>query len=331
MTAGSLYLLRLGFNNGFPLFSSIDRFAYLEKLDSPTYEGLLRNRLVIVPFIGALFAVPAYRSRGALLVVWLLATSVVFGEKFGSLLMILTVFAIPFGLVYIANDRPIPIRPIVAISLAVVAITTPAVLVAYGALNNFDAAVERYGQRVALQGQLWYVTDHRYLAAGRLDDQAVAADIASWVRPGEQDATTAGTRFGLYYVMQRFTSSRMLGWTMESGNGFIGSLYPYLLIATGMIGLLIISSIIAVYHALLMRLLASSFAQANWIAGILLGRVMSSFYATYATGFLWNIFGIKTLATLAAGIFLNWEGARSTSVTRKILRAASNRVNRRAS
>lgn len=325
MGAATLYLVRLGINNGFPLISHIDRFAFLDKINSPIYSAWMTNRTVLVPFIGALACIPGYRLRGALLLVWLLALSVLFGEKFTSLLMILSIFSIPVGLVHIANDRAIPTGAIGGISLAVVVVTVPAVLIAYGALTNFDHAVQRYGQRVALQGQLWYVTDEKYLAATRFDDRAIGADVSSWMQPGEQDATKAGTRFGLYYVMQPFTDSRLLGWAMEGGTGFVFSLYPYLLMTMGMTGLLIVSSIIAVFHAFVMKMLAQSIAESNWIASVLFGRAMSSLYGGYTTGFLWNFFGIKNLLTLAVALFIMWEGQRRDSRVRKLMDAASRR------
>lgn len=327
--ASSLYLIRLGINNGFPLFQHIDRFVYLAKVDSPIYTAFLRNRLVAVPFVGALFAVPKYRLRALVFLVWLLATSIIFGEKFGSLLMIISVFSIPAGLVHIANDRPIPLRRVAMLSGAIVVVTIPAVLVAYGALENFAAAKQRYEQRVALQGQLWYVADNKYLAFARFDDQALAADVASWVTLDEQDSRSAGTRYGLFYVMSRFTDSRTLGYTMEGGNGFVFSLYPYLLIASGVLGVLIVSTIIAIYHALLMRFLALSFAGSNWIAAIAFGRVMSSIYGLYAGGFLYNIFGLKSLATFAFGLFILWEFGQPHSKSRKLTQALARKVQER--
>lgn len=321
----TVYLVRLGINNGFPLISHIDRFAYLEKINSPIYSAWITNRLVLVPFVGVLFGTPRYRLQGALLLVWLLAFSILFGEKFTSLLMILSVFSIPAGLVHIANDRPIPTGVIGAIALGVVTITVPAVLIAYGALTDFDAAAKRYGDRVALQGQLWYVTDNRYLAVARLDDRALGADVATWLRPGEQDATKVGTRFGLYYVMQRFTPSRTMGWTMEGGGGFVFSLYPYLLLTMGIVGLLFVSSLIAIFHAWVMRMLAQTLAETNWIASILFGRVLSSIYAGYSTGYMWNFFGIKNLVTLAVALFLVHEGQRRDSKVRRMMNALARR------
>lgn len=325
MTFGTLYLIRLGINNGFPLLSHIDRFVYLEKVDSPIYSAWMSNRIVMVPFMGALFAVPRYRLQGGLLMVWLLATSILFGEKFTSLLMILSVFSIPAGLAHIANDRLIPTGLIGGVALAVVLVTVPAVLVAYGALNDFDAATKRYGERVALQGQLWFLADSKYLAVAKLDDRAIASDVTSWLKPGEQDATKAGTRFGLYYVMQRFTPSRTMGWTMEAGGGFVFSLYPYFLMAMGIVGLLVMSSLIAIFHAWIMRMLAQCLAEANWIAAILFGRVLSSIYAGYSTGYMWNFFGVKSILTIAVALFLTWEGQRRDSRVRQMMQALARR------
>ncbi|MEH3102703.1 MAG: DUF6418 domain-containing protein [Sphingomonas phyllosphaerae] len=325
MGAASLYLVRLGINNGFPLLDHLDRFAYLRKIDSPIYSAWMTNRPVLVPFIGALFCVPGYRVRAALILVWLLALSVLFGEKFTSLLMILSIFSIPVGLVHIANDRAIPTGAIGAIVVAIVVVTVPAVLIAYGALTDVDAAVQKYGQRVALQGQLWFVADDKYLTNARFDDRAIGADVASWMTPGAQNAEGAGTRFGLYYVMQRFTPSRLLGWAMEGGTGFVFSLYPYLLMTMGIAGLLLVSSLLAAFHAFVMRMVAQSIAESNWIASILFGRAMSSLYGGYTTGFLWNFFGIKNLVTIAVALFLIWEGRRRDSRVRRMMQALARR------
>jgi hypothetical protein len=312
----SAYLIRLGINNGFPVFSGADRFEYLLTLDSPYYTAWLLNRLVLVPFIGVLFALPGYRLRAIAMIAWLLIASIIFGEKFTSLLMIFSVFAIPAGLVHIANGRPIPLTKVLGIAAAIVVITVPAVFIAYGATTNVNGAAQRYGERVALQGQLWYRADQKYLNTSNFDDRAIAADIASWFKPGEQNAIKAGTRFGLYYVMEKFTPSRIMGWAMETGNGFVFSLYPYLLMTMGMIGLLIVSSLLALFHAWVMRILAVALATPSWLASIAFGRVMSSFYAGYSTGFLWNMFGIKIIVTVIIGVGLLWESRRSASISR---------------
>ncbi len=321
----TIYLARLAITNGTPLFDHIDRFAYLEKINSPIYRGFLYNRTILIPFVGALFALPTYRLKALLYLFWLLATSIVFGEKFTSLLMIISIFAVPAGLLHIANDRPIPIRPIAFIATIIVVVTVPAILLTYGALEDFPGAVQRYGQRVALQGQLWYQGDLHYLKAFAYEDRVFSADLATWLNPSAQTAENAGSRFGLYYVMQPFTASRLLGWAQEGGTGFVFSLYPYLLRVFGMFGLTIFGIVIALYHAVIMRLLAASLAEASWLAALLFGRCMTTIYAAYTTGYLWNAFGLMPLAYLAAGAFLLWESRRANSVTKNAIGSLAKR------
>lgn len=317
----TLLLLWVGVENGFPLLANIDRFAYERRVDSGFYGAFMRNRLVLVPFIGALLALPRYRRRAAGLTLWLLAVSILFGEKFTSLVLIVSMVGIPAVLVHIAQDRPIPVRALAIGSAIIAAITVPAVLLAYGAATDLDRAMQRYADRTALQGQLWYQTDRSHAQPLAFDKVALSADVATWLSPDAQDPTIVRTDFGRYYVMKQFTSWEYLLGLMKLNSGFVFSLYPYLLMTTGAVGMLISSTIIALYHALILLLLSRSLARANWIAALLLGRVVNSTYATYADGYLWNILGIKTVATIALALFFLWELGRPRSALRALARA----------
>lgn len=314
----SLLLLWVGFENGFPLLGTIDRFSYERRVETPLYGAFMRNRLVLVPFIGALLGLPRYRARAAGLTVWLLAVSILFGEKFTSLTLIISMVGIPAVLVHIAFGRPIPVRSLVIGSVVITALTIPAVLLAYGAASDLDVAMQRYADRTALQGQLWYQTEKAYAQPVAFDKVALSADMATWFSPSAQDPSIVRTDFGLYYVMKRFTSWEFMLGQMKLSTGFVFSLYPYLMMTTGVAGMILVSTFIALYHALILILLSQSLARANWIAALLLGRVVNSLYATYADGYLWNILGIKTLATIAFGLFFLWEMGRRGSILRAI-------------
>jgi hypothetical protein len=93
----------------------------------------------------------------------------------------------------------------------------------------------------------------------------------------------------------------------------------------GIVGLLFVSSLIAVFHAWVMRMLAQTLADTNWIASILFGRVLSSIYAGYSTGYMWNFLGIKNLLTLAVALFLAWEGQRRGSRVRAMMNSIARR------
>lgn len=319
----TLFLVGLGLKNGFPLLAHIDRFAYERQVDSPIYGGFIRNRLVLVPFVGALLALPGYRVRAAAYTVWLLGISILFGEKFTSLVMILSMVGIPAVLIHVANNRPIPVRTLGLGTAAIVAITIPAVLMAYGAASNLDLALKKYQDRAALQGQLWYQVDKSYGNLVAFDANAISADTATWFAPSWQDPSLVRTDFGRYYVMKQFTPVKDLLGLMTLGSGFVFSLYPYLLMTTGVFGMILVSTFLALYHAFIMFFLSRSLARANWVAALLFGRVVNSIYATYADGYLWNVFGIKTLITIALALFFMWQLDRPDRFLGSIVRALS--------
>lgn len=326
----SLLLLWTGLQHGFPLLAGIDRFSYERRVDSPLYGAFIRNRLVLVPFIGPLLALPRYRTRAAGLTVWLLAASILFGEKFTSLVLIVSMVGIPAVLVHIAHDRPIPVRSLAMGSAIITALTIPAVLLAYGAASDLDLAMQRYADRTALQGQLWYQTDKAFARPIAFDKPTLAADVATWFTPSAQDPSIARTDFGRYYVMKQFTSWEYMLGLMKLNSGFVFSLYPYMMMTTGVSGMIAASTFLALYHALLLLFLSQALARANWIAALLLGRAVNSLYATYADGYLWNIFGIKTLGTIGVALLFLWELQRRDSILRAIARTAGGRKPPRA-
>ena len=299
LAAASVTLAILGLRHGVPLFHHIDRFTYLNRLAGTPFASLIHNGALLGPFIGVLLATPARRRTGALLLAWLLLLSILFGEKFTSLLLILGGAAIVSALA----AGPRAWRPAALAGAALTAVSLPAILLTYGAQADPDRALARLADRAAEQGQLFYLAD-RAPPPPRLDTAALAADVASWPNPAAQHAATAGPRFGLYYVMIRFTSSHRLELAMRSGGGFVFPLYPYFLLAGGPLLLFLGALAVALFHAWAFALLAKALLEARWLAALAFARIVASLYACLTTGYLWNAFGVKTIATLAIGLLL---------------------------
>jgi hypothetical protein len=299
LAAATLTLAILGLRHGIPLFHHIDRFSYLNRLAGTPFASLIHNGALLGPFIGVLLALPGRRRTGALLLAWLLLLSILFGEKFTSLLLILGSTAIAPALA--AGRRAW--RPAALAAAALIAISLPAILFTYGARADPDRALTRLADRAAEQGQLFYLAD-RAPPPPRLDTSALAADVASWPDPAVQHAATAGPRFGLYYVMIRFTPSHRLELAVRSGGGFVFPLYPYFLLAGGPLLLFLGALAVALFQSFAFALLARALLAARWLAALAFARVIASLYACLTTGFLWNAFGVKTLATLAIGLVL---------------------------
>ena len=300
----SVYLIRLGLNNGFPLFDHIDRFQYLRKLDSPYYRMWMVNRIIFAPFLGMFFAIPRYRLGSLALLFWMIASSVLFGEKFTSLLMIISMFVMPLGLIHTARGGKIDLSVLGLVVGVVAMITLPAGLLAYGAKSDPSAAVQRYGDRIALQGQLWFQADRKFLKPVAWDPQAISDDAASWIDVTAQDPTLVGTKFGLYYVMELFTPSHELNLDVDAGGGYVFAFYPYLMMVSGILGMLVVSSLFAIYHAMVVYLMMLAMCRSKWLAGLAFARDTGLLYAAYSSGYLYDVMGIKNLATLMLGLVL---------------------------
>ncbi len=299
LATASVILAILGVRHGVPLFHHIDRFTYLDRLSGTPFASLIHNGALLGPFIGVLLAIPARRRAGALLLAWLLLLSILFGEKFTSLLLILGGAAI--APVLAAGRRAW--RPAMLAAALLAAVSLPALLVSYGAQADPARAFARLATRAAEQGQLFYLAD-RAAPPSRLDTQALAADIVSWPDPAAQHAATAGPRFGLYYVMIRFTPSHRLELAVRSETGFVFPLYSYFLLAGGPLLLVIGALAIALFQGVAFALLARALLAAHWLAALAFARVIASLYACLTTGYLWNAFGVKTVVTLAIGLVL---------------------------
>lgn len=299
----TLILAALACRHGLPLLGAIDRFTYLKRLDGTPFRTIMMNRIVIAPLVGLLVAAPTSRLLGLWLAAWLVILSITFGEKFTSLLFITAAVAQPLALVQLARSGALPWRPLGLAAGVFLLVSLPAVLITYGAASDPGRAWQRAQDRAAVQGQLWYLAD-RAGPPRRPDSAAIRADLISWFRPTEQLPERAGTRFGLYHVMSRFTSSHRVGQAIAGNNGFAFALYPYLLLVSGPILLITGALIVTLAQATILLLLAAALAHQRWLAALAFARAANAATATIVTGYLWNLFGVKTLAAILIGLTL---------------------------
>lgn len=61
---------------------------------------------------------------------------------------------------------------------------------------------------------------------------------------------------------------------------------------------------VALLHGWALALLLQALAKGRWFAALAFARIVNSAYACLFTGYLWNLFGIKTIATLLLGLAL---------------------------
>jgi hypothetical protein len=299
----SAYMLFYGLQVGFPLITHTDRFAFLHRATS-IYKAILLNRIVIAPLIGCLFVIPRHRLMSVGMLLGIVFISVLFAEKFTSLLTILCLYIMPIGLVHIANGGIIKLRDVAILGVVISIGTMVAVLNIYGASENMDNATQQLANRANAQGELWFMADDLYLDKFQPDVATLRADVGTWLKSDSQTGEKVGVEFGQYYVMDKFAKEDLVRQRIKDGTGYVFAFYAYMLIAMGLWGLLGMSTLIAALFAGTMLAFAWSVSKGRWLEALLYGRLMSSFYSMTTTGFFWNQFGIKSIVTLVAVIAL---------------------------
>jgi hypothetical protein len=205
-----LFLLALahGAQTGFPIFQHVDRFYYrrfysggmvLELLEDKFLYGALLGNIVFARRTGPLLRSSALAVQGCLLITFFL-----FGDKFFTLLTMCAFFAMPYLL---RNEH--------ALLKTLARVWLPAAILlgaAFGATlfiysDYGDAPLEigmtRLGERIAGQGELWFVAsqDDRKLLA--YDGHVVDAYRRSLTAP-DPAASDFETGMETYFFINRY-------------------------------------------------------------------------------------------------------------------------------
>ena len=206
-----LLLLAKGLVGGFPMLSGTDRFQFRASTDVLTLN-LLNLKIVIAAALatGAL-AARSLRARRAhhLLFGSYLLLSFLYGDKFFNILVAALVYAMPA-----AAADPVRLRhhaarlaPLVlTLLLAVMAAT----LVSYSNQGELSLAqtLERLGERVAGQGQLWWVAMRDNAQWLAWDGEALRGYLASlWANPAA--SYVFEHRLVAFYFIERYAPAAM--------------------------------------------------------------------------------------------------------------------------
>lgn len=297
------YILSIGFQNGFPLIEGIDRFRYRLDLQNEIFGSFFGNRFILIVLFGMFALAATRRNLSILLIVAIFGVSVLYSEKFTSLSLMLILAAMPHGLYIIARDGRLPISTIVKIPLAITAITMPLVLVVYGINDDPNAALDRLINRTTNQGELWWVADRDHMEMFRLQAEPIEADIRTWLVPSAQNPIEVGSKFGLYYVMQRYAPSEIAYVAALQGTGYVFSLFAYLMMTLGIFGVVFLGGIIHLLFGLVMAWVAQSIARASLLQLMVAMKLFIFFVSGgFVIGYLWSFFGAKTI--LLAGIYI---------------------------
>lgn len=313
------YAFLLGLREGFPLITGSDRFAFRRVLDDRIFVSFINNRQILAFILGVLLLDISRRKLTVYLIFSLYIISILFAEKFTSLAMMTLLILMPTALLYVARLGEVSIKKTFAVLGFITVLTMPLVLLVYGFQEDSAMAFEKLFSRMAAQAEFWWSADLRYGEFFHLDTTPLMADMRTWLSPGLQNHRTIGSEFGLYYVMQHHAVAENVYYAEHRGIGYVFTLFAYIMMTTGGLGLIVIGTILHLIYALVMIWAVRAIIDLS-ILRIILALKLFVFISSggFVVGYLWNFFGIKTLAIAAAilGLTLLHE-ARKRSVTHR--------------
>jgi hypothetical protein len=295
---GSFFLF--GALNGFPLLEGIDRYAYRRGIGSDALTSFLDNKTIYFTLIGMAAASGRYRRAAAALFVLGISISLLYGEKFTTIVEGFLFFFIPVILQRFAVANPLPLRQLAYGGAAAIAVTVPAILINYGALYDFETAIYQLAARASLQGQLWFLVDRDYGHLLALNAESIAAAVRSLYTLSEQSQFVAGTSHGMYFVMEPYTDVEKLYWTMYAGGGFIFAHFPYWLMVSGYAGMLLVGLLTVLTLSWVTKRTVLALRHTDPISLVIWLKVLVWIYAGFVLGNFWFFYGVKTLVLILA-------------------------------
>ncbi len=289
-----------GAANGFPLLEGVDRYTYRRGAGSDALISFLDNRTIYFSLVGMVAASGRYRRAGFALFALGIIISLLYGEKFTTIVEGFLFFFIPVLIQRLAEGHALPVRQLAYAGAAAVVITVLAILVNYGAFYSFDGSLTMLAERGALQGQLWFLADRDYGHLFAYNADSIAAALRSIYVLSEQSQVIAGTSHGMYFVMEPYTDPEKLFWTMDAGGGFIFAHFPYWLMVSGYAGMALMGLLTVLTLSFVTKRVVLAYRHTDAISLIIWLKLLVWIYAGFVLGNLWFFFGLKSLFLMLA-------------------------------
>ena len=314
------YMAIVGITNGFPLIAGIDRF-YFRVNEDAIYATVMDNRFVLAYALGIVVLDRRGQLAGIAIFVAMLGLSVLYAEKFGSIVQMLMAVATPTALLRIAKEGKLPKALAANVFFLIGVITVPATIIVYGGAKDRGAAIQRTVDRVVNQGQMWFSADRKYGQWVAWDSRVITADVKSWCGLTPQTPENAGLRFGQYYAMAAVAPIDHVYENIKTGNGYALNLLPYALIVSGWVGAMVVGIVTSVTIAVTLREMMYAICTRYWIGLFLAAKILLWQVSGFVEGYMWLIVGYKTL--LAIGLLVGLRLVRERLLSRRLMPAAA--------
>lgn len=202
-----------GLQGGFPLLAGVDRFLYRREYSSGLVLILLDNKFLFAAMLGAVaFASryqPLLKVAAVLTFVGLTGIYFLFGDKFFTILSEVAFFAMPLLLARQGRLAGTMLRLAVPAG-ALLCLAFGATLYIYSGYGRLpvDRTVTLLGERIAGQGELWFVASRDARHVTRWDANLVARNLDTLNDPAPP-ASAFANGVETYYFIDRYAPAKL--------------------------------------------------------------------------------------------------------------------------
>lgn len=303
-----VYLILAGLRTGFPLLSGTDRFAYRRAADILTLNFLnLKLIFAVMLGCGSMFA-PRRGLRIAhhLLFAGYVLVSFLYGDKFFAVLSAACFYVIPFLL----RDPTRATREIRRLAPAAVVLGACVMAVTFFIYSRYgemsiDATLQRIGNRVAGQGQLWFLAvedSSRWVA---FDTRAVLLNLQNLVANPVADFAFQH-RLAAFYFVEKYPPTAMYVSFLNNGGIVTPTMVfeGYNLVMFGYVGLIVSLLGMGCVMGGLVYWFARAVATGNPFNALLPTFFISNAMTLMAQGTLYSLLSVSAFKGYAAFLAL---------------------------
>jgi hypothetical protein len=298
-----VYLFVLGIRQGFPILSGVDRFVFKNTLSDFFLTQFIQARFIIASILGFMFAISSGSEKklnGAYFAIMFIL-SILFGEKFTSIVGMSIYFILPITILK-SFDYKYLLPKIAALMIAMAIITIPTILIVYGWADDSAAAIDRFLNRAASQGQLWYAVDYDLNEMFKFDAGEFVRNIQAMISFSPATYAEQYPFLGIrslmmdYLTPERFASYSIFNITLNFG------FEAYLVRMFGYLGMLPFLVFFAFIYALNLRYLKYAITSLSPIRIFIASRLLIWVTFGLQQGELYYIIGLKTFVFLVIAL-----------------------------
>jgi len=254
------YLFLVGYRVGFPLMTGTDRFVFRLQTADIITVNMLNLKVIIAVALGVVFASTKngmIRNLIALEAMAFVVLFFLFGDKFFTVAAFAAAFAGPYFVLKPAQARRaiVLLAPLVGVGVILMLLINLYIFSGYGA-GSVDAGLTNLMNRMAAQGQLWFVYVANEGEFLHLDIDMMFTNFRS-IFAANTDNFDFANGLATFYFANKYSPQAFLHsmYTNAGTTTLTGAFEPYSGVMTGYAGLVVVMIVTAVLVAAICRYL----------------------------------------------------------------------------